>query len=157
MRRILLSAGVIVLVATSCGSGRAPQGTTGRTPPVTLSGTVNDHGTKDLAGATELEVEQDDFYFEPTFVKGAPGATVMVELDNEGTLAHTFTIDALSVDKEVKPGEKAEVAVTLPSSGVVSFYCRFHRDRGMQGAFFFTAGGSGGTTPTQTTSGYGSS
>jgi plastocyanin len=32
------------------------------------------------------------------------------------------------------------VDVTLPESGTVVFYCRFHRDRGMQGAFYFNEG-----------------
>ena len=36
----------------------------------------------------------------------------------------------------VPPG--AEVSVTLPSSGNVVFYCRFHQAAGMQGAFYFS-------------------
>jgi plastocyanin len=82
----------------------------------------------------------DDFYFGPTFVQGRPGSTVTVALENEGTAPHTFTIDAVHVDVEVQPDSKGTATVTLPASGALAFYCRFHRGQGMQGAFFGTAG-----------------
>ena len=106
--------------------------------PVALSGTVNDHGTKEAGD--EVKVEQDDFYFGPTFIKAKPGATVKVELENEGANPHTFTIDGTNVDVTVAPGKKQSVEVPLPSSGAVRFYCKFHASQGMQGAFFFHAG-----------------
>ena len=42
--------------------------------------------------------------------------------------------DAAKIDQEIEPGKKAEVEVTVPSSGDLNFYCRFHRGQGMQGA-----------------------
>ncbi len=51
--------------------------------PVSLSGTVNNKGTKDISadGATaKIEVEADNFYFNPTFIKAAPSQKVTVEL-----------------------------------------------------------------------------
>jgi plastocyanin len=107
--------------------------------PVALEGQVNDEGTDEIDGE-EMEVELDDFYFGPTFIKAIPGTTVTLELENEGDTTHTFTSDGLGVDQEVSAGEKAEVEVTLPAEGAVAFYCRFHKDRGMQGAFFFKEG-----------------
>jgi hypothetical protein len=43
--------------------------------------------------------------------------------------------------------------VTIPKSGVVSFYCKFHKSSGMAGALAVTgqAGGTGGMTDTTTT------
>jgi plastocyanin len=110
--------------------------------PVTLNGTVNNKGTKDIStkgASTEIEVELDDFYFEPTFIKVAPGQKIKVELENEGSMAHTFTSSALGVDQEVAPGKKATVNVTIPTTGATPFFCRFHQSSGMQGAMFITA------------------
>lgn len=109
--------------------------------PVTLSGTVNNKGTKDIStkGATvSMELETDDFYFNPTFIKVAPGQKITLEMKNEGTVAHTFTSPSLGVDKEVPPGSKATITVTAPSSGNSAFFCRFHKDNGMQGAMFIS-------------------
>jgi plastocyanin len=116
------------------------EGTTGGSAPVALEGNVNNKGTKEVSD--EVDLELDDYYFEPTFLKAQPGATIKVELENEGDDTHTFTIDSLGIDQEVAPGDTAEVSVTLPQEGAVRFYCRFHGNMGMQGAFFFNEGDS---------------
>jgi plastocyanin len=128
VRRILVALAVAVVAVGACGGGGEKK--------VSLSGSVNDNGTTTLSGS-ELQLEHDDNYFKPTFVKAQPAQKVTVKLENEGKAAHTFTIDALGVDQEVQPGAKATVEMTLPRSGVVTFYCRFHRALGMQGAFSF--------------------
>jgi plastocyanin len=107
--------------------------------PVELEGTVNDHGIGEVED-DELELELDDNYFGPTFVKGSPGGSVTVELVNEGSATHTFTSDALGVDEEVGPGDEASVTVTLPDEDAVEFHCRFHEAQGMKGAFYFNEG-----------------
>ncbi|HVL52569.1 MAG TPA: cupredoxin domain-containing protein [Actinomycetota bacterium] len=113
-------------------------------PPIELEGTVNHLATVDLTGsgaAVELDMALTDFAFNPTFVKVAPGANVRLALKNAGELAdHTFTVDSLGVDRQLKPGEEAEVVVQLPAEGAFRFYCRLHVDRGMQGAIFFNEG-----------------
>ena len=147
---------------TSTGSGDASgSGSTAEDAPVTLEGQVNNHGTEDLGSGDELQLEADDFYFGPTFVKAEAGKTVKVEIKNEGDATHTFTIDGTDVDVEVPAGEDAEAEVELPESGATRFYCRFHSGQGMQGAFFFnegdkvgaSTGSSGGKDDTEDTSG----
>jgi len=103
--------------------------------PVSLPGKVNEHGTKAVTDGGELEMELDDFYFGPTYVTGPAGAKVKIDLSNEGQKNHTFTIDSAKIDTEVDTGQKATVEVTLPASGSLAFYCRFHVSGGMQGAF----------------------
>lgn len=155
MRKLLLPVLVVVLVLAACGGDDDDGGEGGETSsaaPVELEGEVNDEGTAEATGDTaELELEVDDNYFGPTFVKGTPGGTLTVTLHNEGSRPHTFTIDSLGVDEELSGGDEVEVEVTLPDSGATAFYCRFHRDAGMQGAFYFEEGdavGAGATTPT---------
>src|ERR671919_684476 len=65
---------------------------------------ANDHGTVDVTGRAEVEMELDDFYFEPTVLSGQAGQTLTVKMFNEGDQAHTFTIGSIGVDVEVPPG-----------------------------------------------------
>ena len=151
MRAIPVLLLLVVLAVAGCSSkssttasSASPSESSPSSPPVTLSGSVNNHGIKDLSAssATTLALEQDNFYFEPTFIKAAPGGRITVTLSNNGKVPHTFTIDALHIDQVVNPDQKKTVTVALPSGGAVNFYCRFHRPLGMQGAFFFEAGAS---------------
>jgi plastocyanin len=107
-----------------------------------LSGKVNVESKLEAepsGGAVETEL--DDFYFGPTFVKAEPGSTVKVELHNEGSLEHTFTIDSANIDETLQPDATKTVTVKVPSSGSLAYYCRFHQGQGMQGAFV-TSGSS---------------
>ena len=145
----LVAAATLAFPVTAWAAG-------GDKPPVKLSGKVNDEGTK-TAKNNKLDVEQDDFYFKPTYVKATKG-TLTVELKNEGNTAHTFTIDSLNIDKELQPGKKATVKVKVPSSSALAFYCKFHKGQGMQGAIFTktgqsTASGTSKTSGTPTTTG----
>ena len=153
MKRALMLAVVVVLLAAGCGDDDGSDNASGSPSaaeadaPVQLSGTVNNHGSTDLStegDSVEVEMELDDFYLGPTFVKGAPGQTVTVELENEGDADHTFTIDSLSIDETLSPGDTKDVEVKLPDTGVLAYYCRFHKSQGMQGAFYV---GAGGTSP----------
>jgi len=166
MRAIAIAALIAAFVASGCLKRTSSSVTSASpevsavpaaSPPVTLSGTVNNHGTKDIAMDTKVSLEQDNFYFDPTFIKAEPGAALTVTLKNDGKVAHTFTIDSLHVDQTLQPDQTKTVTFTLPSSGTVPFYCKFHRSMGMQGAFFFTAGAVAPTgTPAPTSSGYSS-
>ena len=156
MKRIQLgmsaAAMTLVLVAAACGGDNKPSTSSGtdaasgagsardrggvrhrrRAPAVSLPGTVNDHGSKTVKDGDEIETEMDDFYFAPTFMTGPAGAKVKLDLANEGEKSHTFTIDSAKIDQQIDPGAKATVEVTLPASGTLAFYCRFHVSGGMQ-------------------------
>jgi plastocyanin len=121
------------------GSGSTASGSeeSSGTTPVSLEGEVNDHGTETAEGANpSVSMEADDFYFGPTFIQAEPGATITIEIENEGDATHTFTVDDQNIDEEIDAGDSTEVEVTAPDSGTLEFYCRFHRNRGMQGAIF---------------------
>lgn len=130
---LLLSLG---LVAGACskstgGTGSSPSASGGT---MTIgSDTANDKGTTSVSGKTEIEVEMDNFYFKPTVLKGTPGQQLKIELSNEGTALHNFTLEAQSIDQDVAQGQKADVAVTFPQSGFLEFFCKYHKARGMVG------------------------
>jgi plastocyanin len=156
MRRgvLIVAASLLLLAAAGCGSSSSSssEGTTteasgGGGGQKTIAGVMaNDHGTKAVEDSGKTEVELDDYYFEPTVLTGKPGQKVTLELKNEGNTEHSFTIASQGVDQVIAPGDEAEVDVTIPKSGVVSFYCKFHKSSGMAGALAVTGqtGGSGG-------------
>ena len=105
------------------------------TPPVALTGTVDDRGTEDIGAATTLTLDLGDFYFAPTYVVADPGTKLAITLENTGKAPHTFTVLDPKVDVTVEAGGEGAASLTLPASGTVAFYCRFHRTQGMQGGF----------------------
>jgi plastocyanin len=153
---VIVAFGLLLLVAAGCGGGYGGSG--GGTTTQSSGGgsgghkkiagvNANDHGTQAVEDSGKTEVELDDYYFKPTVLEGKPGEKVTLELKNEGQVDHTFTLDSQGVDQDVQPGDEAEVTVTIPKSGVVSFYCKFHKSSGMAGALA-VKGGSGGMTGT---------
>jgi plastocyanin len=132
------------LLAAGCsgsggGGGASADASAGASPsgsPTSItigSDTANDHGQATVTGKSSIEVEQDNFYFGPTVLTGSPGQQITIALKNEGSVAHTFTIDSLNVDVELQPDQTRDVTVTFPQSGFTEFYCRFHRTSGMVG------------------------
>ena len=120
------------LVAAACGKSEQGQ-TEGGT--ITVGGeSANDHGTKDVSGESELDLELDDFYFEPTVLSGTAGQKVTIGLENEGAVEHNFSLSDQAIDQDVEAGEKAQVTVTFPDSGTLVFFCKYHESMGMRGA-----------------------
>jgi plastocyanin len=143
MRKLLVGAAVmaaglvpVALVASGAGAGTAAKGK----PPIKLSGKVTNQGTAVASGGS-IELHQDDFDYEPTFVQVPKGTTsVTVTIKNVGQAQHTFTVPADHIDQVVNPGQTFVETVALPQKGAVGFYCRFHKSQGMQGAFFSKKG-----------------
>lgn len=154
-KRMVVAALVLVLGLAACGNdedggdgGSGAPATSVAGPaaeaPVELSGKVNNEGTEDATGKTELEVEADDFYFKSTFIKVTSGQKLTLSLRNEGQAPHTFTSTELGVDQELEVGNTASVEITVPDSEAVLFFCRFHQGGGMQGAVFTKEGATVG-------------
>jgi plastocyanin len=123
--------------------------------PVKLGQKVNIKGSTDVSSKSSatVEVEQDDFYFKPTFIKAKAGEKITFKVKNEGGTDHTFTSDDLSVDKTLAPGKSAKFTVTVPSDGqVFQFHCDFHESAGMAGAVYTKAGASATSDSTATNS-----
>jgi len=130
--------GTLVLLAAGCGGSKTTSATEeeGGTQTTIAGVQANDHGTKTVSGTTEIEL--DDYYFDPTVLEGKPGQKVTFELKNEGSTEHNFTLAAQHVDQDVDQGETKTVTVTIPQSGELSFFCKYHRSRGMAGALSAT-------------------
>jgi plastocyanin len=130
---VLLSA--FVLAAAACGGDSDGGGESEGGKKMIAGVEANDHGEKDVSGETgKVEIELDDEYFEPTVLKGTPGQKVTLELKNEGNEEHNISIADQNIDQDVAPADEAEVEVTFPQSGELSFVCKFHESTGMAGA-----------------------
>jgi plastocyanin len=130
MRRIVAMLAVLTVFLGGCSDDEPEESA----PPVSLPGEVNDHGT--ATAKDDMEIELDDLYFGPTFIKAKAGQRFSVELHNEGSARHTFTSGDLGVDLELPAGDRRTISLTAPESGSASFHCRFHEGQGMQGAVF---------------------
>jgi plastocyanin len=134
---------VFVVVLAACSSDEPTVDDVSQSPEATSEAggspeaTSNDHGTKTFTTENfEVEMELDDFYFEPTTIKAPGGSTATLKLFNEGDQVHTFTIDSLDVDEELQPEAKKTIEVELGTDSKVDFYCRFHGEsQGMKGSF----------------------
>ncbi len=49
---------------------------------------------------------------------------------NVGTVKHNFTSEAFALNEDLAPGAILPVTLTLPESGSVPFFCRFHSGMG---------------------------
>ena len=119
----------LMLVAASCGGDEEGGGTT------TVGGQkANDHGSEDVSGKSELDLELDDFYFSPTVLRGSAGERLTLHLENEGSTEHNLTVTDQGIDQDVESDGKADVTVTFPDSGTLVFFCKYHQNMGMRGA-----------------------
>jgi YVTN family beta-propeller protein len=96
--------------------------------------TISDHGTLEVKGQTTIELEADDYYFKPTFLQGAPGQRLKLEIENESGTLHNISLPEQHLDMDIPPKGTVTVEVVFPASGTVRFFCKFHEALGMHGA-----------------------
>jgi YVTN family beta-propeller protein len=124
-------AGAAAMPAAQAQTAAAPPG---KSKSITLGGVAYaDHGTKDARNLSKLELEADDYYFSPTFLRGRPGQTLTLLVENEAGTLHNISIPALGIDKDIPPKGKVQVDVTFPASGTLALSCKFHGPLGMNG------------------------
>ncbi|MDO8614414.1 MAG: cupredoxin domain-containing protein [Dehalococcoidia bacterium] len=103
-------------------------------------------------------MELGDNYFDPTKLKAAPSETLTLKLENGGKATHTFTIDSLSIDKTLQPGEEAAVDISPSQAGALTYRCRFHGgSSNMKGTLTVGQGGpagAGGSSTPKPAGGY---
>jgi len=158
LRMLTLAVSLAALLAACGGNDNAgaPKAGGPGTGAGSPGSTINNQGTGELSSDGKLTLEMDDRYFKPTFIKAMPGQTVNLGLENEGELPHNFTLTAANQDETVQPGGKKEITFTLPQTGDVAFFCKFHAEQGMRGAFFFGSAPSSSTGSPASSGGGGS-
>jgi YVTN family beta-propeller protein len=66
------------------------------------------HGTKDVRNLSKLELEADDYYFSPTFLRGKPGQKLTLLVESEARTLHNMSISSLGIDKDIPPKGKVQ-------------------------------------------------
>jgi len=136
MRRIAPIA-LTLMLAAACSSGTDSTPRSGASTPerTTIAGVSTVvRGRLSITGTTPSITIQDN-YFEPNLLTATPGAALTFMLKNDGGALHNFSITEQLFDKDVPAGTSLSVPVTVPASGRVVFFCKYHRDdSGMIGA-----------------------
>ncbi|CAN5794499.1 hypothetical protein BH23ACT10_BH23ACT10_40610 [soil metagenome] len=66
----------------------------------------------------------------------AQGQTRRIAVINDGRIVHTFTSDALGVDRTLAPGDSVLVDVTVPAAnGPVQYWCTPHSAQDTDGTY----------------------
>jgi plastocyanin len=131
---------LIILAACSSSSSTAAQtsGSSSSSGKITIgSDQANDHGTEDATGKATFEIEATNdtsgYFFKPTILQGSGGQSITLEIKNDGSVPHNFSITSMNVNVTVQPGASQEVKVTFPQTGTVEYFCSFHHALGMAG------------------------
>ena len=129
---------LIMLAACSSSSSTAAQtsGSSSSSGKITIgSDQANDHGTEDATGKATFEIEATNdtsgYFFKPTILQGSGGQSITLEIKNDGSVPHNFSITSMNVNVTVQPGASQEVKVTFPQTGTVEYFCSFHHALGM--------------------------
>lgn len=114
---------LLTLTVTAC----APGGDMAAPTPTPMT------EVKGVRGEGVTEMEADNFYFEPRFLRGQPGQRLTLRIRNESSTLHNFRIQEQQIDRDIPPGQTVEVQVTFPLSGSQPFECKYHIPQGMTG------------------------
>jgi plastocyanin len=152
MRLAAMAIAIAALVLAGCGDDDSDETTASEeAATIEIDGeTANNEGTEALTGNT-VELEEDDYYFEPTVLTGDAGQRVTLEITNEGDEEHNITITDQGIDEDTEPGESTTVRAEIPDSGLVPFFCSYHEAQDMRGALAVTGSEPTASTETETT------
>lgn len=137
------------VAATGSQPSSAPAGASGgsgSSTTDTVAGlTVNDHGTMDVSGMSTVTITASNYYFDPSVLKGSPGQKLSLVIKNSSSTQHNFSVKTQNINKDLDSGASVTTHVTFPASGVLSFFCEYHKSMGMAGGLL-TSGDKAGTS-----------
>jgi len=152
-RRAVAPLAALALAVTACGSGSSGSkssvdaGNAGNSGNTGNSGTIaglhaNNHGTMDVTGKSTVKVEAGSYYFEPSVLKGTPGQQLTLHVVNETGTGHNLSVGAEHVNDDIDGHGTVDAKVTMPASGVLSFWCEYHKNLGMVGGLLVSGSAS---------------
>ena len=93
-------------------------------------------------GSTEVTLRVDDYFFEPKVIQGRAGQPLRLRIENAASTLHNLSAPRLGLDRDLPPKSRVEIDVTVPRSGPVEFFCKFHGPLGQQGQLVVDEHGS---------------
>jgi plastocyanin len=114
---------------TTTGGGSTSSSTTGSTSAggsTTAATSGGGSNCSDVSANADFQVVMKNFAFNPNCIIAKN--TQKLDLENDDSATHTFTIDGTPIDVTMDPGSQQELDApgsSLPP-GTYTFYCRFH-------------------------------
>ncbi|MGZ8626071.1 MAG: cupredoxin domain-containing protein [Actinomycetota bacterium] len=142
--RLAAALAVVLPVAAACGEDdpapaaggdtaggtTAETGVTGATPATGsagddgMAGYRDPGGGGDDGGGGDVDVQANNFSFDPAELEFGSGEDITVKNGNANT-PHTFTVDGTDVDVQLGPLESKETTLDL-DPGTYDFHCELH-------------------------------
>jgi plastocyanin len=76
-----------------------------------------------------------EYKFAPAEITIGATGQVTLRFNNQGEELHNLSIPDISADIDYQPNTGDNVIFVPPGAGRLEFFCKYHRDRGMTGAF----------------------
>jgi plastocyanin len=138
---------VVALVLGGCANEpAAPPSAESPTPEATPATSESPSPTEEpCVDATitgeEVTIRQRDYAFSPACVIMLGGQGL--EILNRSANLHNFSIEQTQVDIDTPPGEdtRTEAIGGVVEPGTYTFFCKYHRSRGMEGELTITQAG----------------
>jgi plastocyanin len=141
----------LALALAACGggsSGGSSLGSTSGGSDNSIGGVkANIHGTADVTGMSSVDITASNYNFSPSVLKGTPGQQLTLHVVNSTGTEHNVTIDSQHVNTDLDGHDKADVKVTMPATGVLAFWCEYHKSLGMVGGLLVSGSVGDGTAP----------
>jgi plastocyanin len=125
---IAVLAGVLALTAAGCGGGNDEGGGGSASATTAAPQTTSAPETTAAAGGgdNEIKLVAQGFKFDKASLDLKAGADYTVEVDNQDSAEHNFTLEAANADQDVEASEDATVTFTAPAAGSYEFHCKYH-------------------------------
>ena len=68
-----------------------------------------------------------------TFLCGRPGQHLRLNVENRASTLHNLSMPAPGIDRDLPPRGRVALEVTVPATGPVAFFCKFHGPLGQNG------------------------
>jgi plastocyanin len=154
MRHLSIVALTLALLAAGCRGGATPTGTPTAESPTTAEGTITPESPSPpegfvpaadcedaTVGGANVTVRLEDNVFDPPCLVVLGGQSL--RLVNEGANLHNFSVEETQVEVDVETGtsESTGAIGEVVPAGTFTFFCKYHRDLGMEGDITVTAVG----------------
>lgn len=74
-----------------------------------------------------------NFSFAPNSLGGRPGEKVSLTLRNSSSTLHNFSSTAIGVDRDIPANGSLQIDFSVPFTGPITFFCKYHQGSGMTG------------------------
>jgi YVTN family beta-propeller protein len=93
-------------------------------------------------GGADVALRVDDYFFEPKVIQGRAGQPLRLQIENASSTLHNLSVPRLGIDRDLPPKSRVVLDVTMPRSGRIEFFCKFHGPLGQQGQLLVNEQGS---------------